>query len=154
MTPSAPALRGGPLPLRADLELRSRGSAFSGKAVALVAGLALLLHGLLWGSGRLGRLRLGGPRRAAAPRSTRSAVRDLERIGRDGMSKEKAAGLIEKTIHSVFGSLDGQEDERARAVRDLLDEVHSVRYAPQLGDYSERLRELAAHAVEVVRRWA
>jgi len=70
------------------------------------------------------------------------------------MSKEKAAGLIEKTIHGVFGSLDGQEDERARAVRDLLDEVHSLRYAPQLGDYSEKLRELAAHAVEVVRRWA
>jgi len=154
MTATAPALRGGPLPLRADLELGSRSFPFSGKAVAVAAGLALVLHGLLWGSGRLGQLRLGGPRGAAAPRSTRSALRDLERIGRDGMSKEKAAGLIEKTIHGVFGSLDGQEDERARAVRDLLDEVHSLRYAPQLGDYSEKLRELAAHAVEVVRRWA
>jgi len=36
---------------------------------------------------------------------------------------------------------------------DLAD-VQAVRYAPQLGDYSERLRELAARAGEVVRKWA
>jgi len=29
-----------------------------------------------------------------------------------------------------------------------------VRYAPQLGDYSEKLRELAARAGDVLRRWA
>jgi hypothetical protein len=70
------------------------------------------------------------------------------------MSKEKAAGLIERTLHGVFGSLDGADDERGRVVRQLLDDVQLVRYAPQLGDYSERLRELAARASDVVRKWA
>jgi hypothetical protein len=54
----------------------------------------------------------------------------------------------------VFGSVEGDESERGQAVRRLLDEVHEVRYAPQLGDYSERLRELATRAGEVVRKWA
>jgi hypothetical protein len=36
----------------------------------------------------------------------------------------------------------------------ILEEVHFVRYAPQLGDYGETIRELAARAREVVRRWA
>ena len=67
---------------------------------------------------------------------------------------EKAAGLIERTIHGVFGSLDEAEDERARAVRQLLEDVQLVRYAPQLGDYSEKLRELTARAGELLRRWA
>ena len=66
----------------------------------------------------------------------------------------KLLGVIEKAIHGVFGTLEGDESERAQAVRALLDDVHAVRYAPQLGDYSERLRELAARAGEVVRRWA
>ena len=50
--------------------------------------------------------------------------------------------------------MDVDDSERGRAVRQLLDEVHSVRYAPQLGNYSEKLRELAAKAGDVVRRWA
>ncbi|HEY2953695.1 MAG TPA: BatD family protein [Candidatus Eisenbacteria bacterium] len=149
-----PAARGGPLPLRADLEQGSRGAALPGSAVGFIAAGVLALHGLMWGGGRLARLGRRGRGRAAAPRSVRGAIGDLQRVGRDGMSKEKAAGLIEKTIHSVFGSLDGDESERARAVRDLLDEVHAVRYAPQLGDYSEKLRELAARAGDVIRRWA
>ena len=83
-------------------------------------------------------------------------MRDLERVGREPMSKEAAAVLIEKTLHGAFGSLDsGDGDgERERAVRTLLDEVQAVRYAPQLGDYSERLRELAARTAELVRKWA
>jgi len=84
----------------------------------------------------------------------RVALRELERVGRDGMSKEAAAGLIEKTLHDLFGSADGDDSERARSVRRLLEEVQLLRYAPQLGDYSEKLHELAAKASEVVRRWA
>ena len=80
--------------------------------------------------------------------------RVLHRVGSGGMSKEEAAGLIERALHDLFGSVDGDDSERGRAVRQLLDEVHRVRYAPQLGDYSERLRELAARAGEVVRKWA
>jgi hypothetical protein len=91
---------------------------------------------------------------AAAPRGGRGALKDLRRVGRETMSKEAAAALIEKSLYAVFGSLDGDEGERGRAVRAVLDEVHAVRYAPQLGDYTERLRALSLRAAEVVRRWA
>ena len=149
---------GGPLALRADLEARSPGAlSLPGGMVGLLAGACLLLHAGLWGAGPLAR-RFAGARspagRAGPRRDVRGVLRDLERVGRDGMSKEKAAGLIERTIHGVFGSLDDAEDERGRAVRQLLEDVQLVRYAPQLGEYSERLRELAARAGEVVRKWA
>jgi hypothetical protein len=32
--------------------------------------------------------------------------------------------------------------------------VQGVRYAPQLGDYSEKLKELVRRAKEAVERWA
>jgi hypothetical protein len=85
----------------------------------------------------------------------RAALRELERAGREAMSKEQAASLVEKALDEAFGTLDDADDgERARAVRALLDEVRFVRYAPQLGDYSDKVRELAARAAEAVRRWA
>jgi len=148
------AQRGGPLPLRTDLERPPRWAAsIPGRWVGFAALGVLLLHGLLWGGDALGRLaRASSP--VAAPAGVRSALGELKRVGREGMSKEAAAGLIEKTIHRVFGAMDGDETERARAVRTLLEEVQAVRYAPQLGDYSERLRELATRAGDVVRKWA
>jgi len=122
--------------------------------MALLAGVVLLLHGGMWGATRLVGWRRFSAGRVAAPRSVRAALRDLERVGRDGMSKEAAAGLIEKTLHDLFGSTDGEESERARSVHRLLEEVQLLRYAPQLGDYSEKVRELAGKASEVVRKWA
>jgi hypothetical protein len=32
--------------------------------------------------------------------------------------------------------------------------VRFIRYAPQLGDYGDKIREVAARAAEAVRRWA
>ncbi len=79
----------------------------------------------------------------------------MERAGAGGLSKEAAATLIEKTLHEVFGLLEGEEEgERGRAARAILQEVEFVRYAPQLGDYTETIRDLAARAREVVQRWA
>ena len=60
--------------------------------------------------------------------------------------------LIEKTIHSVFGHVDGGDTERARAVRACSTRCTAC-VAPQLGDY-ERLRELAQRTSDIVRRWA
>jgi hypothetical protein len=155
--PSSPAsegaARGSPLRLRGELGVVAGRADASGQRVGVVAVAALLLHGLLWGGSRFATA-LPRPKPGAAPRGARGAMRDLERVGREPMSKEAAAILIEKTIHSAFGALDGVDGERARAVRSLLDEVQAVRYAPQLGDYSERLRELAARTAELVRRWA
>jgi hypothetical protein len=39
-------------------------------------------------------------------------------------------------------------------VRALLDDARFVRYAPQLGEYGDKVKDLAARAAEAVRRWA
>jgi hypothetical protein len=154
--PSPPSRAAGTLPLRSELDLHPAGAlAVSGRTLALAAGLTLLLHAGLWGAGRL---RTGGPRgagRASSPRSVRAALRDLERAGADGTSKEQAAGLVEKALHEAFGEIpDEDEGEPARAVRALLDDARFVRYAPQLGDYRDKVADLAARAAQAVRRWA
>ena len=146
----------GILPLRADLDPhRLAVPILGGRVIALAAGLALVLHVGLLAGGRLH----GGPwprgTRTASPRSVRAALRDLGRVGAETMSKEAASALVEKALHEAFGELEEKDEtERARAVRTLLEEVRFVRYAPQLGDYSEKIRALAERAAEAVRRWA
>jgi hypothetical protein len=142
------------LPLRADLDPpRLTVPLLGGRGVALVAVLALLVQAGLSGADRL-----RGAARHRARRGTgavRAALRDLERVGNDAMSKEQAAILVEKALHEAFGEIeDTDQGESAQTVRALLDEVHFVRYAPQLGDYSEKIQALAARAADTVRRWA
>jgi hypothetical protein len=155
-TPSARIGDGGALPLRADLDPSVLAvPAFGGRTVAILAALVLLGHAGLWGAGlvRGAFRRVGG--RTTPVRSVRAALRDIERAGRAGMTKEQAAALLDKGLHEAFGDIDdGDGSEKGRAVRALLSEVHFVRYAPQLGDYSETLRDLARRAAEAVRRWA
>lgn len=150
---SAVARATGALPLRSDLGKPAAG-VLSSRALIALSGLALLLHAGLWGAERL----RGGSRgalHAASSRSVRGALRDLERAAREAMSKEQAASLVEKALDEAFGAIpDADESERARVVRALLDDVRFVRYAPQLGDYSDKLKDLAARAAEAVRRWA
>ena len=151
---SAVARATGALPLRSDLG-KPAAKVLSSRALLALTGVALLLHVGLWG---LNRLRGGvarGVGRTASSRSIRNALRDLERAAREPMSKEQAASLVEKALDEAFGAIeDADESERARLVRALLDDVRFVRYAPQLGDYSDKLKDLAARAAEAVRRWA
>jgi hypothetical protein len=155
--PAAPAAAaGGALPLRADLDPPHLAlPALAGRTVALLAGLVLFLHVGLLGAGRVrGAVRRAGGRSAPA-RSLKTALRDLDRAGRRGLAKEEAAILVERALHEAFGEVGADDpSERSRAVRDLLSEVHFVRYAPQLGDYSENLRDLVSRATATVKRWA
>jgi hypothetical protein len=158
-SPVAPAATlgdGGALPLRADLDAAVLAvPSPGGRTVAALAALVLLGHAGLWGAAFVRRAfrRVGG--RTTPVRSVRAALRDIERAGRSGMAKEQAAALLDKGLHEAFGEVaDDDGSERARVVRALLSEVHFVRYAPQLGDYSETLGDLAARAAEAVKRWA
>jgi hypothetical protein len=151
----APRARGG-LALRSDLDppaatLPEPG----GRIVAFLLLGALVLH--------LGMAMLfaAADRRAAklghAPRgSVRSAVQELHRAARGDLSKEAAAALIEKALHEAFGDVEGGEgaSERDRVAAQLLQQVQFIRYAPQLGDYTEQIRDVARRAEEAVRRWA
>ena len=155
MPGSVSGSRAGVLPLRSELESAGgSGTALPGRLVGIIALVTLISHGLLWGVDRLSRLARVARGAQHSPRAARGALADLQRVGREDMTKEAAAGLIERTVHRVFGPLDGDDSERARTVRELLQHVHEVRYAPQFGDYSERLGELAARAGEVIRRWS
>jgi hypothetical protein len=151
-----PSRSGAPLPLRNDLDAEgARSLRLPAATLGGALALALAAHAALWASGRLGRRRRRGAAHASR-RSVRAALADLDRVGKDGLSKEAAASLIEKALHEAFGPLDGAraEGDGVDAARTLLEEVQFVRYAPQLGDYSEKLRELAARATETVKRWA
>lgn len=150
--PSASRAAGAPV-LRSDLDLPIRGLAFAPGALGLIVAGVLLLHGLVWGMPIL--LERRAPiAHATAKRSVRAAVRELERAGRNGMTKEASIALIEKTLHEVFGPLEdgGPDGERERAARRVLEDVRFIRYAPQLGDYSEKIQDVARRAADVVRR--
>ena len=150
---SASARATGALPLRSELDRRAAWAPGS-RLLSTLFAVALVLHAALWG---LGQARGGASPGAGttSPRSVRAALKELERVSREAMSKEQAAALVEKALDGAFGGIaDADESERARAVRALLDDVRFVRYAPQLGDYSEKLKDLAARAAEAVRRWA
>ena len=152
--PSPARVAGEPLPLRSELDpARASLPRIGGRALAGLAVVVLLAHAGLWLGPRLRWGRTAGGGRAGS-RGARGALRELEQIPAAALSKEQAAARIEKVLHEVFGSVDGDASDRARAVRDVLEDVRFVRYAPQLGDYSEKIRELAARAGEVVRRWA
>jgi hypothetical protein len=154
-TQAAAARGAGALPLRTELDRPSTSRlAFSSRGLFALLGVALLLHAGLGAAGRLGGRGRSGARKASS-RSVRSALAELERARDGGLSKEQAAALVEKGLHEAFGSLDDADDSaRARAVRVLLDDAQFVRYAPQLGDYSEKIGDLASRAAEAVRRWA
>jgi hypothetical protein len=156
LAPTAPRAPG-QLALRAELDA-PKGGSLSPRAVAISLLVALVLHAsLLLGPGLADRFRASRGR-PAPRRTTRAALGEIERIGRDGMGKEAAAAALERALHDVFGSLENgsgaPSGERERAARAVLEDVRFLRYAPQLGDYSDKIREVAARAADVVRRWA
>lgn len=144
-------------PLRAGLERPARRlPVLSGRAVAISLGVWVLLHVGLYGFPRLAD---GWRRRTGhqAPRQSVShALSNLKRARRDEMTKEAAAALIEKSMHDLFGPLtdSAHDGERERAARALLEEVQLIRYAPQLGDYTEQIHDVAQRAATLVRKWA
>ena len=155
----APARPTGALPLRAELDPPA--ALLPRPSVRLVAGglvAALLVHaGLLAGPAIADRLRSRGGR-TAPRRTSRAALAEIDRIRRDGLGKEAAAAALERALHDVFGPLENggpaPPGERERAARAVLEEVRFLRYAPQLGDYTDKIREVAARAADLVRRWS
>jgi hypothetical protein len=148
----------GGLSLRSDLDASRPRFPALGPGV-LLSGIAAVLagHAGLWGLARLAERRSGPSRRTSA-RTLRAALAQLRRARDGGLTKETAAALIERTLHDVFGPVEDDAgppaDDRERAARDVLAEVRFIRYAPQLGDYSEKIREVADRAAAAVRRWA
>ncbi len=154
--PAPAAAASGPV-LPAGVRLRSapEGGGGSGSpAAGLLLGLVVLVsaaHAALWAGARVPRRRRG----AVAGPTPRRAVAELRRAARGDLTKEAAAAVIERVVLETLGEPGGQPaSERDREVAAILSEVRFVRYAPQLGEYSEKIRELAGRGIEAVRRWA
>jgi BatD DUF11 like domain len=155
-TAAAPAAG---LPLRSDLDLSSHVVPVVGQRELLLGlGLALLLHGAIGAASLISDRRRTTSGRPAARRSVRQALAELARARGGGLSKEQAAALIERTLHEVFGPIEdgasASAGSREQAIQGVLQEVQFLRFAPQLGDYSEKIREVARRAADVVGRWA
>ena len=146
-----------PLPLRSALDAHA-----VWLPILPLRGLGLLIGVLVLGQlafvvvpllGRLTTSRATG----RAGGGSRAALRDLQRVARGGLERQEAIPILERALHQAFGDLPedaAQDGDRERAARIILDEVRFVRYAPQLGDYSETLSAIASRAAEAVRRWA
>ncbi len=150
----APAPAG--LALRADLEKPLLPSEPSPQLVVAVAAATLAAHAVLLAVPLLVRRR-GAARSHQRRRSTRALLADLRRARQPGVSKESAAALIEQALTEVFGDLEtvGEDaDETRRQARVVLREARFVRYAPQLGEYREKLDELVDRAAGLIRRGA
>ncbi len=157
--PGLTSSRAAGLALRSDLDPPRRRRPVLGPAAVLATlGLLVVLHGAMAGTARLADRRRLAAGRPATRRDVRGALGDLERARRGRLGKEEAAALIERTLHGVFGATAENgvppAGERENAVREVLQQVQFIRYAPQLGDYSEAIRDVAVRAAEVVRKWA
>ena len=147
------------IPLRAELDSPAASAPSLGtRGLAAIGAFVMLGHAALWFGGR--QRYAPRSRKVGAQRRTnvRAALAEIERARGKGTSKEQAALLIEKALTDTFGPLDGASgvagNEAEQAALDVLNEVRFLRYAPQLGDYSEKIREVAARAADVVRRGA
>jgi hypothetical protein len=126
--------------------------------VAATLGVLVILHVVIGAAALLADRRRAARGRPAVRRDVRGALGDLDRVRRGRLGKEQAAALIERTLHGVFGAAAENggppAGEREEAIRAVLQQVQFIRYAPQLGDYSEAIRDVAERAAEVVRKWA
>jgi hypothetical protein len=146
------------LRLRSELEQSARLVELRPATLLALLVVAALLHGALFASPRLRRVVAGRGRPPMSSGDPRGALATLRCVARAGGSKEEAAALIEKALVEVFGDIDERPqtelDERESLLRALMEEVRFIRYAPQLGDYSEKIREVKERAIEAVKRWS
>jgi len=130
----------------------------AGAWLAVLLILSVLAHALLrgWPPGGIS-IRDARPG-IVRTRTARKALSELRRIGRGELSKEAAAVLVEQVVADLFGELEERpeesDSERDRELKEILRDARFVRYAPQLGDYSDKLHEVAERATAAVKRWA
>jgi hypothetical protein len=156
--PAVTTSRPSGLALRSDVDPPARLlPAVGARPVLVTLGLLVALHGVIGGASWLADRRRLAAGRPAARKDVRGALGDLERVRRGQLRKEEAAALIERTLHGVFGAVEDASapaSDREKAIRDVLQQVQFIRYAPQLGDYSEAIRDVAQRAADVVRKWS
>lgn len=137
------------LALRSDLD--------EGTADVPPWGLAALL--VISAVLRFGRPRVASPNRLTSVASATTIALARQRIAEvaatKGATKERVATTIEECLGDVFGPKDrwlDSDDDCGEALRALHDEIQFLRFAPQLGAYEEKIRDVADRALALVER--
>ena len=92
---------------------------------------------------------LPGPGRNKA--AITAAIREIREEGIVSGTKERAAARISGALESVFGArTEWPDDDLGDRLRSLADDLEFLRFAPQLGSYEEKLREVQTRAVAIL----
>lgn len=143
--PVTPARRGSTSAVSLRAELDAPESDHSRLATALVLA-SLLTHVLAW---RRRRTRDAGPVRN--PAAVGDALREIR--GQDLLdgTKERATLRIAHALESVFGPrAEWPSDDSGDRLRSLADDLDFLRFAPQLGSYDTKLREVRDRAIAIL----
>jgi hypothetical protein len=97
-------------------------------------------------------------RSGAAPRRAGSnsaavgvALRELREANLLEGTKERAASRIAQAVESAFGPrASWPNDDQGDLLRSLADDLEFLRFAPQLGSYDEKLREVRDRAIAIM----
>lgn len=133
-----------PVALRADLDPPQND--FS-KAAAALGVLSLLVQAALWRQRSLNpQSRRAGNRNAVA-----AALKELQDEALLSGTKERAAARIAGAVESVFGPRPGWPmDDTGDRLRSLADDLEFLRFAPQLGSYDLKLKEVRDRARDII----
>ncbi len=98
------------------------------------------------------RRRTAGPLGSGPNRSAISAaLRELREENLLSGAKERAAARIAGALESVFGPRgEWPSDDSGDRLRSLADDLEFLRFAPQLGSYDTKLKEVRDRAVAML----
>lgn len=142
-TSDAPRRAAGPVSLRADLDEPQRD-------LTAVAGLLALLSvgAQVYTWRRRPRVAKGSHQDKA---TVSAALRELRDETLLNATKERAAARIAGALEAVFGPRPGWPmDDAGDRLRSLADDLEFLRFAPQLGSYDAKLREVRDRAVAIL----
>lgn len=142
---AAPARRGAASAVSLRAELDTPESDLSRPATALVVA-SLLAQAFAW---RRRRAREAGPVRN--PNAVTDALREVRDQALLEGTKERATLRITHALESVFGPrAEWPSDDSGDRLRSLADDLDFLRFAPQLGSYDTKLREVRDRALAIL----
>ena len=115
-------------------------------AVGLVAAASIAAHVFF---GRRRPLASENPR--ARRHAIESALRELKDEGLLSKGKERMAARIAEAIETVFGPRsEWLSDDFGDRLRGLADDLEFLRFAPQLGSYDTKMKEVRDRAISML----
>jgi len=140
---TAPRNTTAPVSLRADLD---RPQLDLSRAAGAMALLSLAAQAFAWRRRPTAAVNHGRSKAAIA-----AALGELKGPGLLSGTKERAATRISGSLESVFGSrAEWPKDDTGDLLRSLSEDLEFLRFAPQLGSYDAKLKEVRDRAVNIL----